>query len=198
MLKAIINKSLSVTIVAALGLVAVAPTAAASGGEVYFTVRQLLADEFSGSERVSFVRVAPKSEVRAAIEKRLGRKLPHGEYTFYVARTGDHVDGYALFDEERGQHELISFGTFFDAQGKVTRVEVLAYREPYGDGIRAERFRRQFVGRGAVSGFRAEHDIDAVSGSTISSHAMCVGVQRASVLLDALVLARGAVLASAH
>ena len=38
------------------------------------------------------------------------------------------------------------FATFFDCDGRVTRVEVVAYREPYGDGIRSQRFRKQFVG----------------------------------------------------
>jgi Na+-translocating ferredoxin:NAD+ oxidoreductase RnfG subunit len=75
-------------------------------------------------------------------------------------------------------------------------VEVLAYREPYGDGIRTERFRRQFVGRSASSGFVAEHDIDAVSGASISSRSMCVGVQRAAILLDETVLRDRAVLAT--
>ena len=71
-----------------------------------------------------------------------------------------------------------------DPEAKVTRVEIVAYREPYGDGIRAERFRRQFVGKGARAGFAPDRDIDAISGATISSRSMCAGVQRASVLLE--------------
>ena len=102
----------------------------------------------------------------------------------FVATSGSHVDGYAVFDQERGQHELIDFVVFFDGRGAVTGVEVLAYREPYGDAIRGERFRRQFVGRSGSSGFRADHDIDVVGGATISSRSMCVGVQRASVIVD--------------
>lgn len=157
-------------------------------GQVFHTVRGLLSAQFSASERVSFRRVAPESKERARVERRLGRKLPSGDYTFYVAMTGERIDGYALFDEERGQHEMISFATFFDAHGKITRVEVVAYREAYGDGIRSERFRRQFVGRKADGGFRPDHDIDVISGATISSRSLCKGVKRASVLLDEVVL----------
>jgi Na+-translocating ferredoxin:NAD+ oxidoreductase RnfG subunit len=164
--------------------------------ETLLTVRQLLAEQFKGSARVSYVRVRPTPTQRARVEQRLGRGLGKPEYTVYVATSAGHVDGYALFDEERGQHELISLGTFFDAQGRVTRVEVLAYREPYGDGIRAERFRHQFIGRNASSGFAAEHDIDAVSGASISSRSMCVGVQRAAILLDEAVLKDRTVLAA--
>jgi len=161
---------------------------AASYGQVFHTVRDLLSAQFSKSDRVSFVKVAADSKARARIEKRLGRKLAAADYTFYVAKTGERVDGYALFDQEKGQHEPISFATFFDAAGSITRVEVVAYREPYGDGIRAERFRKQFIGRKASSGFRADADIDVISGATISSRSLCKGVKRASVLLDEAVL----------
>ncbi len=152
--------------------------------EDFFTPRQLLAEQFHASQRVTYLRVEPTSEQRARVESRIGRALPKASYTFFIALSNGKVDGYALFDEQVGQHEPISLATFFDADGRVTRVEVVAYREPYGDGIRAERFRKQFVGRSAQSHFRAGEDIDAVSGATISSHSMCIGVQRATALFD--------------
>lgn len=173
---------------------ALAPSPAAA--ETFYTVPQLLSEHFAKSERVSFEKVGLDGPQRARIEQRLGRSLAKSGYTFYVASTRGKVDGYALFDEERGQHELISFATFFDAAGEITRVEVVAYREPYGDGIRAERFRRQFVGRRAASGFRPNKDIDAISGATISSRSMCAGVKRASVLLEETLLKRKTVVAS--
>lgn len=191
MLKAIINKGLP--LLALPAVLTFAPVAAQADGR---DPRALLAEQFRASERVTYVRVAPQGVERAAIEHRLGRPLPRGEYTFYVASTRGRVDGYALFDDERGQHELISFGTFFDAHGRITRVEVMAYREPYGDGIRSERFRHQFVGRTSASGFRPNDDIDAISGATISSRAMCVGVKRASVILEQMLLSGGAMLAA--
>ena len=156
--------------------------------EVYYTVRDLLAEQFKASARVSFVKAHPSAAQRKLIEQRLGHALAKPDYVIYVAKTGEQVDGYALFDEERGQHELISFATFFNRDGAVTRVEVVAYREPFGDGVRAERFRRQFVGRLADSGYVLGRDVDAISGATISSRSLCRGVQRAALLLRELVL----------
>ncbi len=160
--------------------------------QVFHSVRTLLSSHFRDSASVSYVRVRPTGATRSRIERRLGRALAGDQYTFFVAQTSDRVDGYALFDEERGQHEMISFGTFFDAQGRVTRVEVMAYREPYGDGIRAARFREQLVGRTADSGFRVGRDIDSISGSTISARSMCIAVERATVLLEEMVLSGAA------
>lgn len=159
--------------------------------QVFHSIRSLLTAQFSSSERVSFERVAPTGQARARIEQRLGRPLPEPEYTFYVARSGDVIDGYALFDRERGQHEMIDLATFFDAEGRVTRVEVMAYREPYGDGVRSERFRRQFVGRDHAAEFRPGHEIDIVSGATISSHSMSRAVQRATLVLHETLLSDG-------
>jgi len=142
----------------------------------------------SQSELVDFQRIQLSEKDRELLGRRLGQKLEKGEYIFYVAHSGSHVDGYALFDREIGQHEYIDFATFFDGEGRVTRVEVVAYREPYGEGIRSKRFRKQFVGKEAASGFRPGHDIDVISGATLSAHAMAKAVKRATLLLHDAVL----------
>lgn len=162
---------------------------AASGhAQVYFSVRGLLAEQFSRSDLVDYRRVQLSAERRDEIQRQLGQKLEKDEFIFYVARSADHVDGYALFDREIGQHEYIDFATFFDDEGRVTRVEVVAYREPYGEGIRSKRFRDQFVGKEADSGFRPGHDIDVISGATLSARAMANAVKRATLLLHDTVL----------
>jgi len=162
---------------------------AASGhAQIYYSVRGLLSEQFRQSELVDFQRVQLSEKDREVLGKRLGQKLEREEYIFYVAHSGGHVDGYALFDREIGQHEYIDFATFFDGEGRVTRVEVVAYREPYGEGIRSKRFRKQFVGKEAASGFRPGHDIDVISGATLSAHAMAKAVKRATLLLHDTVL----------
>lgn len=183
-MKSVFNRP-SFLLVAALSISALS---AEGHAQVYFSVRGLLADQFRQSEVVDFKRVQLSARTREQIERQLGDKVAKNEYIFYVAHTGDEIDGYALFDREIGQHEYIDFAIFFDSDGRVTRVEVVAYREPYGDAIRSRRFREQFVGKEADSGFRPGHDIDIVSGATLSARAMAKAVQRASVLLQGTVL----------
>ena len=178
-MKAVFNKALVLALPAMVGMVA-----AQASAQVFYTVRGLLNDHFHSSERVDFQRVRLNGAKQATVERTLGYKLKDKSYVFYVAHTGDTIDGYALFDHEIGQHELIDFATFFDAKGKVTRVEIVAYREPYGDGVRKKRFRRQFVGRHAKSGYTLGKDIDSVTGATLSARAMSKAVRRAAVLLD--------------
>jgi Na+-translocating ferredoxin:NAD+ oxidoreductase RnfG subunit len=163
-------------------------TAASGHARVYYSVRGLLAEQFQASERVDYRRVQLSDEQRNQIQTRLGTKLEKGEYIFYVAHSATHIDGYALFDREIGQHEYIDLATFFDSEGRITRVEVVAYREPYGAGIRSERFRRQFVGKESSSKLKLGYDIDVISGATLSTRAMAKAVKRASVLLHHMVL----------
>jgi electron transport complex protein RnfG len=183
-MKGVFNKTPVLVAATVLSAVLAAPGHA----QVYYSVRGLLADHFKDSEIVDFRRITLSSRTREEIERRLGEKLEKGEYIFYVARTADGIDGYALFDREIGQHEYIDFATFFDCDGRVTRVEVVAYREPYGEGIRSQRFRNQFVGKSAQDRMRAGKDIDVISGATLSAQAMTKAVKRASVLLRDTVL----------
>ncbi|MBW2629624.1 MAG: hypothetical protein JRE45_18685, partial [Deltaproteobacteria bacterium] len=70
---------------------------AASGhAQVYYSVRGLLAEHFSQSKVVDFQRVKLSGDRRTELERQLGEKLDRGEYIFYVARSGDVIDGYAL------------------------------------------------------------------------------------------------------
>ncbi len=183
-MKCVFNKC---TLLFVLTLVA-ASTAASGHARVYYSVRGLLAEQFRQSDRVDYKRIQLSDQQRRQIQAQVGSKLEKGEYIFYVARSAANIDGYALFDREIGQHEYIDFATFFDREGRVTRVEVVAYREPYGAGIRSERFRRQFVGKEYTSELKPGYDIDVISGATLSTRAMAKAVKRASVLLHEAVL----------
>ncbi len=179
--------------VLALAVVAcVAGARPAEAAATYFTTPQVLKEFFPKSQRVTYRKVHPEPAQLAALQQRLGYTPARPEYIFFVATTGEHVDGYALIDEELGQHEQITFAVKLSPQGVVERQEVMVYREAYGQEITDARFRRQFQGKTVKDAVRTGSDIDAVTGATISSRAMAVGVRRALILLDELVLkARG-------
>ena len=121
-MKGVFNRAALVLAVA----VVTSGLAASGHAQVYFSVRGLLAEQFRQSDLVDFQRVQLSANRREEIGRQLGQKLERAEYIFYVARSADHVDGYALFDREIGQHEYIDFATFLDCDGRVTRVEVVA------------------------------------------------------------------------
>jgi Na+-translocating ferredoxin:NAD+ oxidoreductase RnfG subunit len=168
--------------IALLALTLSAAPSTAGAEEVYWTTKDLLKDFFKTSEKVTYVRVEGAREKRE-LASMLGYQPRKETYVVFVAKTGGQVDGYAVIDEEMGQHLPITFGVKLSRDGQVERLEVMVYREGYGDEIRERRFRRQFEGKTKLDDIRFGGDIVAVSGATISSKAMAIGVRRAVALV---------------
>lgn len=169
---------------AALGAALVAPSprggseAHAAGGGVFFTEEEILHDFFPDADAIES-RPVDLVPLRERLRKSLGY-APLGErYPVWVGRKAGAVLGYAVIDEEKGMHEPITFAVLIGPDGAVKRQEVMVYREVEGDGITRKAFRRQFIGKTAKSSLRTGVDVNIVSGATISSNSMAVGVRRA-------------------
>ena len=147
----------------------------------------MLAEFFPNSEHVGYRTFALDRSQRARLGQRLGY-APRDKYTIFVATTHGKIDGYAVVDDEQGLHQPITFATRLSPRGMVERVEIMVYREPRGDEVRDVRFRQQFQGKTSQDPLRLNRDIDAVSGATVSSASLAVGVRRATILVEELAL----------
>lgn len=175
-----------------LALVGQSPTAHADA--TYFTRKQVLKDFFPTSDKVSFEKFTPSNSERASLQRRLGYELAKTSYYIFVATSANsngatRVDGYAFIDDQMGQHKPITFAVKLSPEGVVLREEVMVYRESHGDEIRSQRFSKQFKGKTVDDSLRPDKDIDCISGATISSRAITVGVRRALLLFDAAIAA---------
>lgn len=171
------------------------PSVASASG-TYFTTAQVLKEFFPRSERVTYRKLPVTASHAATLEKKLGYVPAKREYVVFVALTGDKIDGYAIVDDERGQHEPITFAVKLSPDGVVQRQEVMVYREKYGEEITDPRFKAQFAGKTSKDALRAGVDVDVVTGATISCRSMAIGVRRAIALVETLVLSEGAVAAA--
>lgn len=68
----------------------------------------------------------------------------------------------------------------------VLRAKVLEYRGERGSEVRAPKFTDQFTGKCADDPVELDKDIHAITGATISSHAMTEGVKRAILAIASL------------
>jgi Na+-translocating ferredoxin:NAD+ oxidoreductase RnfG subunit len=143
----------------------------------YWTTPDLLRAFFPSSEKVTYVEVP-----RAPVEKALGEPVKKEKYVVFVAKTGARIDGYAVIDDEKGEHQPITFGIKLTPDGRVERTEVMAYREAYGEEIREQRFQKQFAGRPLADARAFRDGVVAISGATISSRSMTIAVRRALAL----------------
>jgi Na+-translocating ferredoxin:NAD+ oxidoreductase RnfG subunit len=144
----------------------------------YWTVPAVMKSFFPTSKKVTFKRVTLTPQDAADIAKRVGVESIKRDWVVYFGETDGRRDGYAIVDEEKGMHDPIDFAVRFTEGGVVDRVEVMVYREAYGEEIRSPRFRAQFGGKTAADSIVAGKDIDVVSGASISCRSMAIGVKR--------------------
>ncbi len=121
-------------------------------------------------------------EIKEKAKKSLNYDLPKSSYTFYVGKTDGKVDGYALIDEQIGKVEPITFVTRINPNGKVSQVEIMVYRESHGGEVATKRFLNQFREKSFNDEIRLHGNVVSVTGATLSSQALVIGVRRALVL----------------
>ena len=132
----------------------------------------------------------------AATQEAISAVLPGGfdsEITDYADASGivskvyQGANGYAVEVGPGGFDNTITMMVGVDNEGKVLGISVVSHTETAGLGAVADAdtpkgiaFREQFVGAsGAVSVTKDGGTMDAITGATITSRAICVGVNAA-------------------
>jgi FMN-binding domain len=96
----------------------------------------------------------------------------------WKAMAGDRLLGLVVLDHVIGKHLYIDYTVALDTTGRVTRVDVLQYRESYGGEVREAGWLGQFVGKTSGSALRVGSDIRNISGATLSSLHLTEGIKR--------------------
>ncbi|WP_009959681.1 FMN-binding protein [Verrucomicrobium spinosum] len=86
--------------------------------------------------------------------------------------------GLFLLDTVTGKHEEITYACGIATSGQVKQIEVMAYREAYGQQVRNASWRKQFVGATVHSDLTVGGDIRHLSGATFSCGSITDGVRR--------------------
>lgn len=96
-----------------------------------------------------------------------------------VAERDGLVVGYAVAETVVSRSGPFTIRVVLSPEAVVKEVQITNYPGLRGGEVRRESFRRQFVGLGPADSLRVGRDVDAVTGATISSHAVARGVRRA-------------------
>jgi hypothetical protein len=89
-------------------------------------------------------------------------------------------------DDVIGKFERITYAAALGADGAISGVEILSYRESHGFEVRLPPWRRQFVGKGPAAPLQVGVDIANISGATLSCQHLTEGVRRIVAVVDAL------------
>src|SRR6202007_1683100 len=86
--------------------------------------------------------------------------------------------GWFIVDQVVGKHEFIPIAVGLDDTGAVKSIEILEYREAFGDGVRNPQWLAQFYGKRNGATLTLTKDIQNISGATLSSKHVTDGVRR--------------------
>ncbi len=146
---------------------------------VYLSVEQAQAVLFPGATFQPDNRVLTEEQAKA-IARASGVDVRSKQIKAWRASTG----GWFIVDEVVGKHEYIPFALALDEKGAVKGIEILEYREAYGDQIRNPEWQKQFVGKNSGTKLQLEKNIRNVSGATLSCKHVTDGVERLLVTYD--------------
>jgi len=113
--------------------------------------------------------------------------LRDGLVSYRVARVDGEPAGAVFVISVRGWNPGIIAMVGVDANGEITGLEIIQERESpgFGDMVRGENFREQFIGNSAdmefiTSGTAASNQVAAAAGATVSSRAIFNGANAAA------------------
>ncbi|OGC22867.1 hypothetical protein A2310_00525 [candidate division WOR-1 bacterium RIFOXYB2_FULL_37_13] len=134
----------------------------------------------------------PKIELngKRAFESSLTEVLPNalvfnivkiGSKEVYQGLSGKDIIGTVFFASPRGYSSNINMLVGIDSNAKISGIKIVSQNETPGLGTNVAKrsFLDQFLGKTANDQIEAKKDIDAITGATISSRAVCRGVREA-------------------
>ncbi|MEN8006618.1 MAG: FMN-binding protein [Candidatus Krumholzibacteriota bacterium] len=151
--------------------------------KVYFTPDEALARVFAEADSLWSEEWIPTPGQRSELETRLGWAVTGETFVVHRGIRDGQDQGYAMIMEEQGRFKPITFMVKVKADLRVEMVLVMVYRESRGDGVKRQRFLKQFRDKDESDHLRLNRDIVAVSGATMSSRALAIGVKKALAIL---------------
>lgn len=88
--------------------------------------------------------------------------------------------GYLYLSKAASRSDVIDYMVIFSPDLKILKVQVLVYREDYGGEVGSKRWLKQFIGKSNGEAMKFGHDIQNISGATISARSMTQGVSQVS------------------
>ncbi|MGE0764633.1 MAG: FMN-binding protein [Bdellovibrionales bacterium] len=148
-------------------------TQPASGAETYLSLEQAQ-NVLLPQKTLSEVVLALPEVTRALVAQESGVRWPKIQPRLWRSNEDD----WFILDRVLGKHEDILYAMAIDKSGKVLGIEILEYRESYGDEVRDAKWREQFVGKNSVESIQFNQSIKNISGATLSCRHLAEGAKR--------------------
>jgi Na+-translocating ferredoxin:NAD+ oxidoreductase RnfG subunit len=158
---------------------AIVGTPVAGYGVTYLTPAQAAKAIFPG-KAIASANLKLSGAQKDAVKKASGVNVRTLEIQASRTSAGD----WLIIDVVLGKHEFITYAVGISAAGKVVGIEIMEYRESYGDEIRNPKWRAQFTGKEISAPLKLDRDIQNIGGATLSCRHITDGVKRLLALHD--------------
>jgi transcriptional regulator of nitric oxide reductase len=179
-------------IVALAALLAVPSTgaaqAAAAQGAPSAAVPAPVRQAFPDADRVDTSDVLLTDEMAKRLDDLARSRIAERMVTFYVARKGADVLGYAVLQSHVVRTKRETLLVAFEPDGRIRKIQVVSFLEP-PEYKPSDRWLAQFAGKGTGDRLWVGDDVAPISGSTLSARGVS---EQARWLLQALRQAREA------
>jgi Na+-transporting NADH:ubiquinone oxidoreductase subunit NqrC len=145
---------------------------------VYFTADAVKKALFPGATRFVDQSVTLSKAQMTSIAKASGTRVTAAKVSVFEAQGPKGKLGTLFIDKVYGKHEFITYALALDSGGSVRGIEIMDYRESYGDQIRQAKWRAQFYGKRSGQALRIDKEIKNISGATLSCVHITEGVRR--------------------
>jgi Na+-translocating ferredoxin:NAD+ oxidoreductase RnfG subunit len=145
---------------------------------VYFTADTVREALFPNATRFADRSFTLGKDQMKAIAKASGTRVTAARVIALDALGRGGKLGTLFIDKVYGKHEFITYAVALDNNGEVRGIEIMDYRESYGDEIRLPKWRAQFNGKRSGQPLRIDKEIANISGATLSCVHITEGVRR--------------------
>jgi hypothetical protein len=152
--------------------------------EVFMSEEDAVKIMLPKSERVRKDVLWLTQEKKDLIEQRIGWRFPEPAFEVYIGETGGKIDGYAMVHNTIGKHKHMTYMVGVNAEGAISDVELLVFREARGSEVHRKRFNAQYEGKTVLDPIRINKDIINITGATMSVRSISAGVKRVLALID--------------
>ena len=129
---------------------------------------------FWGNQKLFPISLTLTRKQRADIKAASGLAVRGNKMAVWKTESG----GWFVLDAVIGKHEYIDYAVALEPSGSVKGIEILVYREGYGDAVVNARWRAQFYNRDPSKLLNQNKEIMNISGATLSCRHITDGINR--------------------
>ncbi len=144
---------------------------------LFYSRKAALEFAFPAASSVDMKNVILSAEEKNMIQRASASPLESRIFTYYVAKKGEDVLGYAFIESHVVRTMPEAVMTVIDSEGNIEKVFILAFYEPL-EYIPSDLWLKQFLEKTFNSNLRLNSDIQSVTGATLSCRAITKGVKK--------------------